>query len=195
MTTPWCELWLDGGCGSPYLVARSLFPEAGDAPLPVTSGAAAFNLSPVGRPPCLVVSLTDPPREAHLGPGRGSLREGTENLKMEKHVFESHVPIALLTSRCPVLFPFPTGASRGVGWGGSGGLFQTWPNGPSHQTSSHHREEKTEQLVDTRHEVDQLVLELQKVKQEVSRMECACVSVHMCVLHLCPGGGGAGTPQ
>lgn len=30
------------------------------------------------------------------------------------------------------------------------------------------REEKTEQLVDTRHEVDQLVLELQKVKQEVS---------------------------
>lgn len=31
------------------------------------------------------------------------------------------------------------------------------------------REEKTEQLVDTRHEVDQLVLELQKVKQEVSR--------------------------
>lgn len=32
------------------------------------------------------------------------------------------------------------------------------------------REEKTEQLVDTRHEVDQLVLELQKVKQEVSRV-------------------------
>lgn len=30
------------------------------------------------------------------------------------------------------------------------------------------REEKTEQLGDTRHEVDQLVLELQKVKQEVS---------------------------
>lgn len=29
------------------------------------------------------------------------------------------------------------------------------------------REEKSEQLVDTRHEVDQLVLELQKIKQEV----------------------------
>lgn len=37
------------------------------------------------------------------------------------------------------------------------------------------REEKTEQLVDTRHEVDQLVLELQKVKQEVSAKACACV--------------------
>lgn len=36
-------------------------------------------------------------------------------------------------------------------------------------------EEKTEQLVDTRHEVDQLVLELQKVKQEVSR-GLGCVS-------------------
>lgn len=30
----------------------------------------------------------------------------------------------------------------------------------------HVRQEKTEKLVDTRHEVDQLVLELQKVKQE-----------------------------
>lgn len=40
------------------------------------------------------------------------------------------------------------------------------------------REEKTEQLVDTRHEVDQLVLELQKVKQEVSRSLCrlGCLS-------------------
>lgn len=46
------------------------------------------------------------------------------------------------------------------------------------------REEKTEQLVDTRHEVDQLVLELQKVKQEVSKEVCACQE-----------GRVAGTPQ
>jgi hypothetical protein len=45
-----------------------------------------------------------------------------------------------------------------------------------HYSSNHPcREEKTEQLVDTRHEVDQLVLELQKVKQEVS-LTWACVS-------------------
>ena len=37
------------------------------------------------------------------------------------------------------------------------------------------REEKTEQLGDTKHEVDQLVLELQKVKQEVSTRACAHV--------------------
>lgn len=83
------------------------------------------------------------------------------------------------------------------GWRrGAGGCSSPGPVGPlTRLPPTARREEKTEQLVDTRHEVDQLVLELQKVKQEVSRMECACVSVHMCVLHLCPGGGGAGTPQ
>lgn len=46
------------------------------------------------------------------------------------------------------------------------------------------REEKTEQLADTRHEVDQLVLELQKAKQDVStRPEPACT------------GAEAGVPQ
>lgn len=39
---------------------------------------------------------------------------------------------------------------------------------PSQSPNHPCREEKTEQLADTRHEVDQLVLELQKAKQDVS---------------------------
>ncbi|XP_026976151.1 protein Daple isoform X6 [Sagmatias obliquidens] len=54
-----------------------------------------------------------------------------------------------------VPFPFPAGGLQGGGQAPSPHSLRIAP-----------REEKTEQLVDTRHEVDQLVLELQKVKQE-----------------------------
>lgn len=61
------------------------------------------------------------------------------------------------------------------------------------------REEKTEQLVDTRHEVDQLVLELQKVKQEVSGKVCVrahvwCACVHVWCVCMPRGQGGWDTP-
>lgn len=61
------------------------------------------------------------------------------------------------------------------------------------------REEKTEQLVDTRHEVDQLVLELQKVKQEVSGKVCVrahvwCACVHVWCVCMPRGQGGWDAP-
>lgn len=73
------------------------------------------------------------------------------------------------TRKFPFLSPLWSGTMVGCLWALGGQALSPW------FLRITPREEKTEQLVDTRHEVDQLALELQKVKQEVSRKGWACV--------------------
>ena len=173
--------------------------------MPIVLEAAC--LSPVGAAACLAVrwcrcaqrllNFLYPSREAPRVPSGGGLRVvGVVNQKMEKngnqeHFCKHHVPVSPLHPvRNPVSFPSPAGVSQGGGLRARQALSLFSGRSP--------REEKTEQLVDTRHEVDQLVLELQKVKQEVSGKVCACVCgvcACMCGVCACQEGRVAGTPQ